>query len=163
MYRFVLTLMLGILVLVSSTVGESAFLKSTDAACVIPDYMRVSDERERGLGLDVLFYEGKRGTIYGFEASGTTGYSEYGTDIVAAAASVLIINTVNSINEFTDAIAQLVDDPEAPYVKYVVPSLRSRCADEKVGVLLKSLYFGLWSIEQEYGEQYVKVRIVTAP
>ena len=38
----------------------------------------------------------------GFDLEGHAGYSEAGTDIVCAAVSVLVINTINAVEMYTE-------------------------------------------------------------
>ena len=40
----------------------------------------------------------------GFKSAGHAGYAEEGSDIICSAISVLTINTINSIEQFTDAL-----------------------------------------------------------
>jgi uncharacterized protein YsxB (DUF464 family) len=50
----------------------------------------------------------------GFKSAGHAGYAEEGSDIICSAISVLTINTINSIEQFTDAVYDMsVDDEEA--------------------------------------------------
>ena len=52
--------------------------------------------------IKVTIYENKHHEIIGFDATGHAGYADAGSDIVCSAASVLMINTINSIDRFTD-------------------------------------------------------------
>ncbi len=45
-------------------------------------------------------------------------YADSGQDIVCAAASVLVINTMNSIEEFTEDDASLISDDETVMISY---------------------------------------------
>ena len=47
----------------------------------------------------VTIYQNEKKECAGFLAKGHAGFSEAGQDIVCAAASVLMINTVNAIEE----------------------------------------------------------------
>ena len=50
----------------------------------------------------VTVYKTRRHEYAGFDLSGHAGYEEAGHDIVCAAVSALVINTVNSVEQFTD-------------------------------------------------------------
>ena len=52
--------------------------------------------------IKVTFYKNSDGSYAGFQSLGHAGYSEHGSDIICAAVSVLVINTINSITELTD-------------------------------------------------------------
>ena len=43
----------------------------------------------------------------GFQTAGHAGYADAGQDIVCAAASVLVINTMNAIEQFTEDDVQV--------------------------------------------------------
>ena len=51
----------------------------------------------------VTVYENKKKEYIGFQTEGHAGYAEAGQDIVCAAASVLVINTMNAIEALTTA------------------------------------------------------------
>ena len=52
--------------------------------------------------IKVVFYKDSDDCYRGFQLKGHAGFAEYGHDIVCAAVSALAINTVNSIEKFTD-------------------------------------------------------------
>lgn len=51
--------------------------------------------------IEVTVYKTMRHEYAGFDMSGHAGYDDIGKDIVCAAVSVLVINTLNSIERFT--------------------------------------------------------------
>ncbi|WP_341280790.1 ribosomal-processing cysteine protease Prp [Paenibacillus sp. FSL H8-0537] len=99
----------------------------------------------------ITFFTFANQDIYGFVAKGSTGFSKYGLDIIAAAVSTLTINAVNSINEFTD------DSPEVDmgrnYMKCIIHEKVSRDSQ----ILLRSLRLGMEDIQRSYGEQYLVI------
>ena len=50
----------------------------------------------------------RNGEYKGFSCIGHSGYAEQGEDIVCAAISVLVINTINSLDELTGERFKLV-------------------------------------------------------
>ena len=50
----------------------------------------------------ITFYQDSDGVVTGFDTSGHAGYAKQGEDIICAAISALVINAVNSIEEFTE-------------------------------------------------------------
>ena len=60
--------------------------------------------------INVSIYKNADNLITGFKLSGHAQYSEYGTDIVCAAVSALVINTINSIEQFTSDKFSLKQD-----------------------------------------------------
>lgn len=89
--------------------------------------------------------------IKGFELSGHAGYSENGNDIVCAAVSVLTINTINSIENFTDDLYECSEDEQLGCISFQVLEKTSNEAN----ILLNSMILGLESIRDEYGSDYI--------
>ncbi len=94
----------------------------------------------------------KRNGIYtGFDVKGHSGFADSGEDIVCAAISALTINTVNSIDEFTD------DAIEAFSEDGLLTARLKTVNDSAAQVLMKALVLGLENIQEEYGKKYLKV------
>ena len=49
----------------------------------------------------ITIYRNENREVERFSCTGHAGYAEYGNDIVCASISVLVINTINSIETFT--------------------------------------------------------------
>ena len=106
----------------------------------------------------VTFYFNKRNVLYGFMAKGSTGFVQYGLDIIAAGVSALIINTIHSIQHLTK------DEPSVElhknFAKCIVDSLHKNNHSPESRVLLKALEIGIHSIQNTYGEKYVTIEKV---
>ena len=87
-----------------------------------------------------------------FVSSGHAGYAEEGQDIVCAAVSALIINTVNSIEKFTD------DSIEAEEKDGFVSFRFTKPVTEKGALLMDSLVLGLTDIAHSYKNRYLTVK-----
>ncbi len=97
----------------------------------------------------------KNGDDYrSIESKGHAGFSSFGKDIVCAAVSVLVINTINSIDQFTDTHIELTGE-DSGYIKAVF----AEGCDEKAQVLLDSMVLGLTQIEKQYGKRYLSIKI----
>ncbi|MDO4519601.1 MAG: ribosomal-processing cysteine protease Prp [Eubacteriales bacterium] len=94
----------------------------------------------------------KAGDYVQFLSTGHAGYSEEGSDIICAAVSALIINTMNSIEQFTDDSFE--EETKDGYVKVSFPDGMS----DKGRLLMDSLILGLTFIEQN-NNQYLTVKI----
>lgn len=70
----------------------------------------------------ITFYLNNKGVLYGFTATGETGFMRYGLDIIAAGVSVLIINTINSIRLLTNEIAEV--ELERNFAKCILPNAK---------------------------------------
>jgi len=91
--------------------------------------------------------------ITGFQLSGHALYSEYGKDIVCAAVSALVINTINSIEKFTSDRFSLKQDENEGIIEFHMISPFSN----ESNLLLSSLALGLEGIAQEYSDKYIKI------
>ena len=63
--------------------------------------------------IHVTIYQNSQKECIGFGTKGHAGYKDEGQDIVCAAASVLMINTVNAIELYTPDDCSVVSDEEA--------------------------------------------------
>ncbi len=86
-----------------------------------------------------IIYKNSQGEIVGFKTKGHAGYAEEGSDIVCAAVSMLVINTINSIDLFTDTKCDVLADEENAVIELTVVSNESK----ETQVLLKALELGL--------------------
>jgi len=93
------------------------------------------------------------GLITGFKLSGHAFYSEYGKDIVCAAVSALVINTINSIEKFTSDKFSLKEDENEGIIEFHMVSPIS----SSTNLLLSSLALGLEGIAREYTDRYIKI------
>lgn len=87
----------------------------------------------------------------GFESSGHAGYAEEGEDIICAAVSALVINTVNSIEKFTEDGFRLEQAEDGGYLRLYFTVLPG----EKAALLMDSLVLGISGIEADYGNEYI--------
>lgn len=105
-----------------------------------------------------VFRENREGYLTGFSVEGHAGYANPGDDIVCAAVSALVINTINSVEALTEASFE-VNDPKDPSKEPLVFQLTSdpaSCPDSEL--LLRSLYLGLSSIkDQPENQAYIHV------
>ena len=102
----------------------------------------------------VTFYQDCDGEILGVDAWGHAGYADAGEDIVCAAVSVLVLNTVNSIEAFTEDPFQTDVDEEEGRITLKFQQKPSRDA----ALLMKSLILGLQGMEEEEENmQYIDV------
>ena len=84
-------------------------------------------------------------------STGHADYSEAGSDIVCSAASILLINTANSIEKFTDSF--LGSDADDGVVTIVLKDNPGNDAK----LLIDSMILGLESIQKEYGKNYLMI------
>ncbi len=94
----------------------------------------------------------KEGQYQRFSIDGHAGYAEMGEDIVCAAVSALVINTINSIEKYTDD-AFTCDCQDGIVKNWEFTSEVSR----ESALLMDSLLLGLQNIQKSYGEQYLQI------
>jgi len=103
--------------------------------------------------INVSIYKNAESLITGFKVSGHADYSEYGSDIVCAAVSALVINTINSIESFTSDKFQLEQNEKKGIIEFHAVSPMSSNSN----LLLSSLALGLAAIAEDYTDKYVKL------
>ncbi len=104
--------------------------------------------------IQVTILKNEKHACVGFRTKGHAGMSEAGQDIVYAAASVLIINTVNAIDRYTSDETSLVSDDEEGVIEFELPNSPS----ERAALLLDAMILGLESIaDDEHYEQYIDI------
>lgn len=115
------------------------------------EYQRnILDEEEKEPFI-ITFLINPKNEIFGFEAKGTTGFIQYGFDIIAAAVSILTINTVNAINDFTG------DEPEVEMKRNYMKCIINKRLSRESRVLLETLRLGVQSIQNTYGEKHLTI------
>jgi uncharacterized protein YsxB (DUF464 family) len=103
--------------------------------------------------INVSIYKNAENLITGFKLSGHADYSEHGSDVVCAAVSTLVINTINSIENFTSDRFTLNQNKKNGFIEFHVISEMSNNSN----LLLSSLVLGLAGIEKEYTKKYIKI------
>ena len=93
----------------------------------------------------------RSGQYAGFVIEGHAGYGEEGEDIVCAAVSVLSLNTLNSIEAFTED--RFSGEEKDGDLSCSFPEALS----EKAVLLLDSMVLGLTDIQRSYGKSYIRI------
>ena len=92
-------------------------------------------------------------SVTGFASEGHAGFAKHGKDIVCAAVSALVMNTMNSIHSFTSDVFHYNEDEKKGVIDFRIVSEPS----PETRLFLKSLLLGLQSIQEEYGEKYLRI------
>ncbi|MBB2182934.1 ribosomal-processing cysteine protease Prp [Lachnospiraceae bacterium MD1] len=103
--------------------------------------------------INVSIYKNAENLITGFTLDGHANYSEAGSDIVCAAVSALVINTINSIENFTSDRFELKQDEKKGFLEFHVISGISN----NTNLLLSSMALGLYGVVEEYKGKYIKI------
>ena len=90
---------------------------------------------------------------HGFVLEGHAGYADEGYDIICSAVSALAINTVNSIEAFTDDGFEAEQAEDGGYLKFMMTEDPS----DATVLLLDSLVLGMQYIQEAYGQEYLSI------
>lgn len=102
----------------------------------------------------ITIYRSRGQECCAFRCMGHAGYADAGEDIVCAAISVLVINTINSIERLVGDPFDLVADQESGLIDF---SLREGHSQESL-LLIRSLALGLQGIQDNYGTDYMTLK-----
>ena len=103
--------------------------------------------------INVSIYKDAENFITGVKMSGHARFAKHGKDIVCAATSALVMNTINSIENFTSDRFTLDHDEKKGFIEFHVISPLSNNSN----LLLSSLVLGLQGIVEEYTEKYITI------
>ena len=92
----------------------------------------------------VTIYNNLENECVGFKVLGHAGYAEEGEDIVCAAISILVINTMNAIEQFTDAKFSQTADERQGLIEYHISQ-----PTKETTLLLNSMILGLQTLEDD--------------
>ncbi len=95
------------------------------------------------------------GKYTGFTCFGHAGYAKKNQpDILCSAISVLVINTINSLETLAGEYLSTSANDETGFIKCDFKS----DLQEKSIFLMDAMVFGLENISKSYGEQYLQVK-----
>ena len=102
----------------------------------------------------ITFFKNSEKEITGFYSAGHAGYAESGSDIICSAISVLTINTINSIEAFTDDKFDVsVNEDEGIVIfKMAMP------VSPETSILLKSYELGVSSVAVD-NQKYFSISV----
>lgn len=104
----------------------------------------------------ITIYKNKSGEYQSFLCEGHAGYAKRGEDIVCAAISVLVINTINALEELTKEPMQVETDEAAGQIRC---TFQKHPLQETSQVLMDSLTLGLQRIQAQYGNRHCKLTV----
>ena len=108
--------------------------------------------------IKVSIYKTDKHEYVGFDALGHAGFADEGMDIVCAAASALIINTINAVERYTsDETSVVTDDSEGAQGLIQFRFTGGRPTHD-AELLLKTMILGLEEIEDDSDyEPYIDI------
>ena len=99
----------------------------------------------------------RKGGITGFDCQGHAGFSDYGKDIVCAAVSTLTINTINSVDQFTDDKVTVSQDEKQAVIEAAFTGKDGALSPEAT-LLLQSYEMGVTELARQYDELQVQIK-----
>ncbi len=106
--------------------------------------------------IKVNIYRNKNKNIYRFVLNGHAGFAKFGSDIVCSAVSFLVINTINSIEKFTNEKINY-SVANGGYIDCVIPSIKDNIYNHDINLLLETMLFGLKNLKLEY-KNYILIK-----
>lgn len=104
--------------------------------------------------IQITFHKTRTGDYQGFTCSVHAGYAAYGEDIVCAAVSALVINTINSLEEITGEEMEVTAEENSGLIRCF---FARQPLKETSRVLIDSLVLGLTRIEEQYGKKHCRL------
>ncbi len=87
----------------------------------------------------------------GFRSEGHADYADEGYDIICSAISVLTVNCVNSIEEFTE------DGMDVQIGDGLIEMMLDTPVSKEANLLIHSMVLGIESIQKNYGNEYIEL------
>ncbi len=86
--------------------------------------------------------------------SGHALFDESGRDVVCAGVSVLVINTINSMERLTSSNPEVDSNQEEGFIDCIINKPSEEC-----NLLMKSMILGLEEIQKSYSDDYLQINI----
>lgn len=101
-----------------------------------------------------IYKSNKSGSYSRFTCEGHSGFAESGNDIVCASISILVINTINSLEKFAGEEMEVLDDEDRGYIdcRFVHE------INDASKLLMNSMILGLESIAEQCGRKYLRLK-----
>jgi uncharacterized protein YsxB (DUF464 family) len=98
--------------------------------------------------IEFYVFRNKDGRICGFRVL------NHGKRVVCAAVSALVLNTVNSVEAFTDEPMEgELPENGGGYLNFMLPDIRDGGYNEHADLLLSALMLGIHNISEQYPKQ----------
>ncbi|MBE5868099.1 MAG: ribosomal-processing cysteine protease Prp [Lachnospiraceae bacterium] len=101
----------------------------------------------------VVVYKNRTGSYRGFTCMGHAGYAVKGPDILCSSISILVLNTINALEELAGEQFETVSNEETGFIKCDFQGN----LQEKSIFLLDAMVYGLEDLSRTYGQKYLQV------
>ena len=104
----------------------------------------------------IIIRKSSAGEYRNFVCQGHAGYGFFfQKDVVCASVSVLVINTVNALEEIASEEIEVVSNEREGLI---FCAFKNSTPNEKATVLMDAMVLGISAISKEYGEKYLKLK-----
>ncbi len=102
----------------------------------------------------ITIFQNQNQICMGFDCVGHAGYADSGEDIVCAGISILVQNTINAIEEYTDEGFTCDFNEESGDIRF-----RFTLEPEHDAILLvNTMILGLQGIQSSYGKNFLRLQ-----
>jgi len=105
--------------------------------------------------IKVTIYQMSDHKITAFTVEGHANFDKYGSDIVCAGVSAVVIGALNAVESLAGVVTNVEQGGEGGYLHWQVPELPKE-TDDKVQLLIQGMVVALQSIEDSYSD-YIKI------
>ena len=95
----------------------------------------------------------KNDLIVGAQVEGHAEYAKKGKDIICSAISMLYINLVNSLENFTQDDKEVNGSRKINFENVILKNMPS----DEAELLFRSFHLGITTVEQKYGKRYIEI------
>ena len=103
---------------------------------------------------NITIFQDKNQNVLGFECVGHAGFARIGRDVVCAGISILVQNTINSIEQFTDEGFSCEADEKSGDIRFHF----SDVPEHDAALLIDSMILGLQGIQSSYGKKFLRLQ-----
>ncbi|MDD2971959.1 MAG: ribosomal-processing cysteine protease Prp [Lachnospiraceae bacterium] len=96
----------------------------------------------------------KSGNYTGFHTFGHAEFADSGEDIICAAVSMLVINTINSMEVLLQEPFECNSEDENGFIHFRFKELPGKDAV----LLMDSMILGLQEVQKQYGKKYILLK-----
>ena len=102
----------------------------------------------------ITIIKARNGNYKRVVCEGHAGFADAGSDVVCSAVSILVINTINSLDQLANVPMQVHSDED----RGLIDCRFMDALDERSTFLLDSMVFGLKNVVSQYGRKYLKLK-----
>ena len=102
---------------------------------------------------NITIFRDKNQNVLGFECIGHAGFAGFGQDVVCAGISILVQNTINSIQAYTEEGFSCEADEKSGDIRFHF----SDVPEHDAALLINSMILGLQGIQSSYGKKFLKL------